>query len=112
MRVRLVNDANDWAIETMHNPRYPLELFQRVVTANLEAQKFVAGPAGAGYSRGRLRLPAHRITPPDPAATGYSRMARTASSASCTTWAGAFSKRLNALALASTVRVWSQRMMP
>ncbi|MBI9741139.1 endonuclease, partial [Escherichia coli] len=23
----IVNDANDWAIETMHNPRYPLELF-------------------------------------------------------------------------------------
>ena len=24
----IVNDANDWAVETMGNPRYPLELFQ------------------------------------------------------------------------------------
>jgi hypothetical protein len=31
----IVNDANDWAIETMNNPRYPLELFQRVVTVSL-----------------------------------------------------------------------------
>ncbi|WAH63919.1 DEAD/DEAH box helicase [Xanthomonas hortorum] len=39
----IVNDANDWAIETMHNPRYPLEMFQRVVTVSLETQKIVAG---------------------------------------------------------------------
>lgn len=38
----IVNDANDWATETMHNPRYPLELFQRVVTVSLETQKIVA----------------------------------------------------------------------
>ncbi|MFV7454721.1 DEAD/DEAH box helicase [Stenotrophomonas maltophilia] len=38
----IVNDANDWAIETMHNPKYPLELFQRVVTVSLETQKIVA----------------------------------------------------------------------
>ncbi|EZQ18700.1 helicase [Halopseudomonas bauzanensis] len=31
----ITNDANDWAIETMNNPRYPLELFQRVVTVSL-----------------------------------------------------------------------------
>lgn len=37
----IVNDANDWAIETMHNPRYPLELFQRVVTVSLETMKIV-----------------------------------------------------------------------
>ncbi len=35
---RIVNDANDWAIETMNNPRYPLELFQRVVSVGLETQ--------------------------------------------------------------------------
>jgi predicted helicase len=35
------NDANDWAIETMGNPRYPLELFQRVVTVSLETMKIV-----------------------------------------------------------------------
>lgn len=37
----IVNDANDWAIETMGNPRYPLELFQRVVTVSLESMKLV-----------------------------------------------------------------------
>ena len=39
----IVNDANDWAVETMHNPRYPLELFQRVVTVSLETMKIVKG---------------------------------------------------------------------
>lgn len=38
----IVNDANDWAIETMHDPKYPLELFQRVVTVSLQTQKIVA----------------------------------------------------------------------
>jgi predicted helicase len=38
-----VNDANDWAIETMQNPRYPLELFQRVVTVSSETMKIVCG---------------------------------------------------------------------
>lgn len=38
----IVNDANDWAIETMGKPKYPLELFQRVVTVSLETQKIVA----------------------------------------------------------------------
>ncbi len=37
----IVNDANDWAIETMGNPRYPLELFMRVVTVSLETMKMV-----------------------------------------------------------------------
>ena len=37
----IVNDANDWAIETMHNPRYPLELFLRVITVSLETMKIV-----------------------------------------------------------------------
>ncbi|HEX5806427.1 MAG TPA: type ISP restriction/modification enzyme [Macromonas sp.] len=39
----IVNDANDWATETMHNPKYPLELFQRVVTVSLETVKLVKG---------------------------------------------------------------------
>lgn len=39
----IVNDANDWAIETMHNPGYPLELFQRVITVSLETMKIVRG---------------------------------------------------------------------
>ena len=39
----IINDANDWAIETMHNPRYPLELFQRVITVSLATLKIVRG---------------------------------------------------------------------
>lgn len=37
----IVNDANDWAIETMGNPKYSLELFQRVVTVSLRTQEIV-----------------------------------------------------------------------
>jgi predicted helicase len=37
----IVNDANDWGVETMHNPRYPLELFLRVITVSLETMKIV-----------------------------------------------------------------------
>jgi hypothetical protein len=37
----IVNDANDWAVETMHNPRYPLELLLRVITVSLETMKVV-----------------------------------------------------------------------
>lgn len=39
----IVNDANDWATETMNNPKYPLELFQRVITVSLETLKIVKG---------------------------------------------------------------------
>lgn len=39
----IVNDANDWAIETMGNPKYPLELFLRVITVSLETIKIVRG---------------------------------------------------------------------
>ncbi|QJB56560.1 type ISP restriction/modification enzyme [Pseudodesulfovibrio sp. zrk46] len=39
----IINDANDWAIETMNNPRYPLELFMRVITVSLETMKIVNG---------------------------------------------------------------------
>lgn len=37
----IVNDANDWAVETMGNPRYPLELLLRVVTVSVETMKIV-----------------------------------------------------------------------
>lgn len=37
----IVNDANDWAIETMNNPRYPLELLQRVITVSIETVKII-----------------------------------------------------------------------
>ena len=37
----IVNDANLWATETMGNARYPLELFQRLITVSLETMKIV-----------------------------------------------------------------------
>ncbi|UNF45192.1 DEAD/DEAH box helicase family protein [Bartonella krasnovii] len=37
----IVNDANRYAVETMGNPAYPLELFQRVITVSLETMKIV-----------------------------------------------------------------------
>ena len=42
----IVNDANAWAVETMHNPRYPLELLQRVITVSLETMRTVRGLPG------------------------------------------------------------------
>ena len=38
---RIFDDANDWAVETMSNPRYPFKLFQRMVTVSLETTKIV-----------------------------------------------------------------------
>lgn len=37
----IVNDANDWAVETMNNSRYLLELFLRFVAVSLETKKIV-----------------------------------------------------------------------
>ncbi|SFI24783.1 type ISP restriction/modification enzyme [Modicisalibacter xianhensis] len=37
----IINDANDYAIETMGDPAYPLKLFQRVITVSLETMKIV-----------------------------------------------------------------------
>lgn len=37
----IVNDANDYAIETAKNPSYPLDLFQRIITVSLETMKIV-----------------------------------------------------------------------
>ncbi|WP_019219389.1 DEAD/DEAH box helicase [Bartonella florencae] len=37
----IVNDANSYAVETVGNPAYPLELFQRVITVSLETMKIV-----------------------------------------------------------------------
>jgi predicted helicase len=44
----IVNDANDWAVETMGNPAYPLELFQRVITVSLETMTVVRGLPSLG----------------------------------------------------------------
>lgn len=38
---QITNDANDWAIETMGNAAYPLELFLRVITVSLETVRIV-----------------------------------------------------------------------
>jgi predicted helicase len=37
----IIDDANDYANETMNNPAYPLELFQRVITVSLETMTIV-----------------------------------------------------------------------
>lgn len=37
----IVNDANAWANETMHNPAYPLELLARVITVSLRTVDIV-----------------------------------------------------------------------
>uniref|UniRef100_UPI0035CFAFCB type ISP restriction/modification enzyme n=1 Tax=Bartonella sp. TT121SHDZB TaxID=3243580 RepID=UPI0035CFAFCB len=37
----IVNDANRYAVETVGNPAYPLELFQRIITVSLETIKIV-----------------------------------------------------------------------
>jgi predicted helicase len=35
----ITNDANRWAVETAHNPKYPLELLQRVTTVSMKTLK-------------------------------------------------------------------------
>ena len=42
----IVNDANDYANETVGDPRYPVELFQRVITVSLETMRIVNGLPG------------------------------------------------------------------
>jgi predicted helicase len=37
----IINDANDYANETMGDPRYPLDLFRRVITVSLETMRIV-----------------------------------------------------------------------
>nr|VFJ47780.1 MAG: hypothetical protein BECKFW1821B_GA0114236_100314 [Candidatus Kentron sp. FW] len=37
----IINDANYYAIETMNNPKYPLELLLRVITVSLETMAIV-----------------------------------------------------------------------
>ena len=39
----IVNDANRYAVETLGNPAYPFELFQRIITVSLETMKIVRG---------------------------------------------------------------------
>ena len=37
----ITNDANLWALETMNNAAYPLELLMRVITVSLETNQIV-----------------------------------------------------------------------
>ena len=39
----IVNDANDYANETVGDPRYPFDLLCRVITVSLETMKIVRG---------------------------------------------------------------------
>jgi predicted helicase len=39
----IVNDANDYANETMNNPAYPLELFQRIIAVSMQTMNIVGG---------------------------------------------------------------------
>ena len=39
----IVNDANDYANEIVGDPRYPMELFRRVITVSLETMEIVRG---------------------------------------------------------------------
>ncbi len=39
---QITNDANDWAIETMGNPKYPLELLLRVITISVATADIVS----------------------------------------------------------------------
>lgn len=37
----IINDSNDWSVETMNNPRYSLDLLLRVVSVSLETMSIV-----------------------------------------------------------------------
>lgn len=37
----IVNDSNDYANETVGDPRYPFDLLRRVITVSLESMKIV-----------------------------------------------------------------------
>lgn len=54
----IVNDANDWATETVKDAPYPLELFLRVVTVSLETMKIVKALPALGELGGKTG--AHR----------------------------------------------------
>ncbi|MCC5848691.1 MAG: type III restriction endonuclease subunit R [Verrucomicrobia bacterium] len=43
---QITNDANHYATETLQNPKYPLELLQRIITVSLETMKVVDGLPG------------------------------------------------------------------
>ena len=50
----IVNDANRYAAETVGNPAYPLELFQRIITVSLETMRIVRALPKLEITRRRL----------------------------------------------------------
>ena len=38
----IINDSNNWAIETMENPKYPLELLLRIIAVSLKTNEIVS----------------------------------------------------------------------
>ena len=48
----IVSDANRYAIETVGNPRYPLDLLLRVITVSLETMKIVRSLPGVSVASG------------------------------------------------------------
>ena len=56
----IVNDADAYGSETMHNPAHPLEPFQRVITVSLETMKIVRGLPKLDLPEQRLRVSALR----------------------------------------------------
>lgn len=66
----IVNDANLYAIETVGDPAYPLDLFRRVITVSLETMKIVRSlPAldiaenGSGDEQSHVSESADRLQP-------------------------------------------------
>jgi predicted helicase len=53
----IVNDANAYAVETLKNPRYPLELLLRVVTVSVETMKIVRSLPALEIDQGAAALP-------------------------------------------------------
>ena len=62
----IVKDANAWAVETMGNPRYPLELLLRVVTVSLETMRIVKGLPALQVGDGPSAADTERPAPPIP----------------------------------------------
>jgi predicted helicase len=54
----IVNDSNCYAVETLKNPRYPLELLLRVVTVSIETMEIVRGLPSIGEFSGKQTPPA------------------------------------------------------
>ncbi|MCE9600482.1 MAG: DEAD/DEAH box helicase family protein [Spirochaetia bacterium] len=64
----IVNDANLWATETENNPKYILEMIQRITTVSLETMKIVKALPPLTIQEGEAKTKdekSHRETAPD-----------------------------------------------